>query len=227
MKKFISLGIVSLILIVFSSSLSAQITNKGNFIIGGTLGFSSATSTVDIDDGSTSVSGEGSTATQLNFAPAIGYFFANNFALGIGLDYTLNSTKDPIDPTDSNTEFSNTLDSDLLFGPFARYYFPLSDDKAFFVETTFGFGSTLDEFDTAQGTQSSSTNVMVLGIGPGFTIFSSNAIGIEALVKYNFARSNANIDIGSVSTEITTVTNQVDFSVGLQFYFARMQAANN
>lgn len=57
--------------------------------------------------------------TQWNVAPSIGYFLFNNFTLGIGLDYTTS--------TESREGEAKTKDSDLLFGPFARYDFPLTN----------------------------------------------------------------------------------------------------
>ncbi len=41
------------------------------------------------------------------------------------------------------------------------------------------------------------TNIFAIGAGPGFTIFSSDAIGIEALIKYNYARSKFDIDMAA------------------------------
>ncbi|MEM8527518.1 MAG: outer membrane beta-barrel protein [Bacteroidota bacterium] len=220
--------LLSLVLIcVFAFSASAQVTDRGNFLIGGTLGFSAATSDFEVDGTTGKIDGNAGTSSQFNIAPAIGYFFTDNFALGIGLDYTLNTSKVPEDPTDPNSDVNKTIDSDLLFGPFARYYLPITDDKAFFVESTFGIGSSANEIVIDGNAQTTSTNVMAIGIGPGFTIFSSDAIGIEALAKYNWARSNTDIEFQEVNTESTSYTNAIDFSVGLQFYFSRVNAAGN
>jgi len=224
MKKFS----ISLFLVLFVACISfGQVTSKGNFLIGGTLGFSTANSSVEQVTNGSSFDGEGSRSTQFNIAPNIGYFVTNNFAVGLGLDYTLNKIEEPVDFSDPDTDFLESSDSDLLFGPFARYYAPIGGNKFFFVEATFGFGSSQDEFQTAGGQQTTSTNVFALGVGPGFSIVSNDAIGIEALVKYNYARANSEIEIGELSSELTTMTNQFDFSVGLQFYFSRLRQANN
>jgi hypothetical protein len=71
--------------------------------------------------------------------------------------------------------------------------------------------------------QKITSNIFALGVGPGFTIFSDSAIGIEALFKYNFARSSFDTDIGGIVTETTTRTNQFDLSIGVQFYFGGVQ----
>lgn len=207
-KNFLT-AFVATLAFLFASSVSAQITGRGTFMIGGELGLSSSSSTITTD-------GSGATnnnATQFNIAPSIGYFFANNLAIGVGIDYTLNTTQD-------------RLDSDLLFGPFVRYYIPFGDDKALFFEADFGYGNTADRLETDQGTRQALTTVFAGGIGPGFTIFSNDAIGIEALAKYKYGSGSSSITtvMGETSTS-NSVTHAFDFSVGLQVYFTRVQPA--
>lgn len=205
---------VLIVVLSLSFSSTAQVTDQGNFLIGGTLGFSTSDSDINQTIGGTPQTTNGTNATQVNVAPAIGYFIANNVALGVGMDYTLNTVKESNDDRD--------YDSDLLFGPFARFYLPVGNDMSFFLETTFGFGNSVDQIEIDGQTQNTSTNVFAAGVGPGFTIFSSNAIGIEAAVKYNYARSESNTQANELSIETITTTNQVDFSIGLQFYFTRV-----
>lgn len=222
--KHIVITLIAFMGLLLSES-TAQVTGRGNFIIGGTLGFSSSSSTVDISGEDTNVQNEDTKATQFNIAPSLGYFFAENLALGVGFDYTLNKIEEPINFEGEEQRTQTEFDSDLLFGPFARYYLPVGLDKAFFIEATFGFGSSVDEVELQSGDQNTSTTVFAMGVGPGFTIFSRDAIGIEALVKYNWANSNTDISFQGIETEAETITNQIDFSVGLQFYFTRLKPA--
>jgi hypothetical protein len=147
-------------------------------------------------------------------SPSLGYFLLDNFTLGIGLDYTSSS--------ETRAGEAKTKDSDLLFGPFARFYFPFGD-KAIFLQGNFGFGNSSDNFNDGTGTQNINTNILAVGAGPGFTIFSNDAIGLEALVKYNYARSKFDIDLGGVKTSTTTKTNQIALSLGIQIYFAGLK----
>ncbi|MCB0643683.1 MAG: outer membrane beta-barrel protein, partial [Phaeodactylibacter sp.] len=163
-------------LLFIAGTVGAQITDRGNFIIGGTLGFSTASSNVEQNLSGENTAFEGSTSTQFNIAPSIGYFLVRNFAVGVGMDYTFNAVEDP--------DGSMEDDSDLLFGPFMRLYLPISDDMSFFLESTAGFGSSSNTSTIDGANQNISTDVFAFGVGPGFTIFSSNAVGIEALVKY-------------------------------------------
>ncbi len=215
-----------LALCLIGNLLYAQ-TESGNFLIGSSLGFSTSSSTVKVTSGESTTTGQGTEAQQFNIAPKVGYFIQENLAVGIGIDYTLNRVKEPENVLDENTDFNISYDSDLLFGPFGRAYLPIGDDKAFFLETSIGFGSSRNEIDIEGDNQVTTNNVLALGFGPGFTIFSGDNFGIEALVKYNWARSNSSINFQGINNETTNKTNALDFSVGFQYYFARAGARSN
>lgn len=200
-------------------SMSGQALDQGNFIIGSTVGFSTSNSKVTLMSTGTDEQGKGPSSLQVSIAPKVGYFIIDDLALGLGMDFTFSSLKEP------NTD--RTDDSDLLFGPFARYYLPVEEDMAFFVETNFGFGNSSDDQFIGEGRQSIKTNIFALGVGPGFTVISDQGIGIEAIFKYNFARSKFNTDIAGVTTETITQTNQFDVSIGIQFYFGGLQSVGN
>jgi hypothetical protein len=211
--------------LLIASFLQAQVTSQGNFMIGVGLGFSTSRSEVKVESGGTLVNGVSSEALQLNVAPNIGYLVTDNWVIGIVIDYTLSRIKDPIDFLDPETEFNTSYDSNLLFGPFTRYYWPITEHKAFFLESAFGFGSSRNQIQVNNSDQIISNNVMAFSFGPGFTIISTDAIGIEALAKYNWSRSRSDIDFQGFTNTTTTKTNGLDFSVGFQFYFTRVTSA--
>lgn len=206
-------------LVLMSFSLSAQVLDQGNFMIGSTIGFSVAQSSIKFQSTNTDDEGDGPSSAQFTMAPNVGYFPLDNFVMGLGMNYTFSSIDEP--NQDRNE------DSNLLFGPFFRYYLPFNDDTALFFQTDFGFGNASDDLLVGGQRQKITSNIFALGIGPGFTIFSDAAIGIEALFKYNFARSSFDTDIGGVITETTTRTNQFDLSIGVQFYFGGVQAVGS
>ncbi len=201
-------------------ALSAQVTQSGNFILGSTVGFSTAHSNIT-QEATGGISNEESPySTQVNIAPSVGYFLFDNFALGIRMDYTMSRVEE------ANDEF--TEDSDVLFGPFSRFYLPLteSNDMYLFAEAGFGFGNSRDVKELSTGNQRINTNLFAFGVGPGITVIASNAIGLEAVVKYNFARSEFDTEIAGIKANTTTKTNQIGISLGLQFYFTGFKAAN-
>jgi hypothetical protein len=198
-------------------TLTGQMLDRGNFMIGLTIGFSTADSKVSYQSSNIDEEGEGPSAIQFSVAPKVGYFLADNFVLGIGMDYTFSSVKNPNE--------DRTDDSDLLFGPYGRYYLPLGEDMAFFLEANFGFGNSSDEQVIGEHTQRLNTNIFAVGLGPGFTIFSNQDLGIEALFKYNFARSKFDTKLNGVNTTTTTKTNAFDVGIGLSFYFGGVRRA--
>jgi Outer membrane protein beta-barrel domain len=209
--KVLSILIISFLLVPVAKG---QFTERGRFMLGSAVGFATNTSNISFNEQAPAGTAEEPKNTQWNIAPSIGYFLFNNFVLGIGLDYTSSTETRGTEP--------KTKDSDLLFGPFSRVYFPFSD-KAFFIQGNFGFGNSADNLSINGQNQQINTNIFAVGAGPGFTIFSNDAIGLEALVKYNFARSKFDIDVAGVKTSTTTRTNQVALSLGLQVYFSGLK----
>ena len=217
MKNLILAFIV--LAVLFAPVLNAQNTTaRGNFLIGTALGFSTNTSKIAYSSPNIEDEGEGPSSTQLTIAPRIGYFLFDNFTLGVGLDYTMSKTEEP--NADKNE------DSDLLFGPFSRYYLPFGGDKAFFVEGNFGFGNSSDNIIIGGQTQNINTNIVAYGVGPGFTIFSNDGVGIETLFKYNYARSKFDTEVNGVATQTTATTNQFAVSLGIEFYFGGVRRVN-
>lgn len=208
MKK---ITLLSLFITLIQLSVFAQVLDKGNFMVGSTVGFSTANSKVT----SGGLENEGISARQFNVAPSIGYFLIDNFAAGLGADFTLNSVTEP--------SKDKTEDSDVLFGPFARYYFQTADNVAFFLVANFGFGNSKDEQIIGEAKQKISTNVLAIGTGPGITVYSKGGFGIEAILKYNYAQSKFDTTIGGVSANTKTRTNQFSLSLGMQYYFGGFQ----
>ena len=201
--------LIALFAVAFGYSAQAQFTERGRFMLGSAVGFATNSSKTSFETPGTADSEPKN--TQWNVSPYIGYFLFNNFTLGIGLDYTSSS--------ETRAGEEKTKDSDLLFGPFARYYIPF-DDKAIFLQANFGFGNSSDNLTVGGANQNINTNILAFGVGPGFTIFSNDGIGLEALVKYNYARSKFDLDVAGTKTTTTTNPNQIALSLGKQIYFA-------
>ena len=123
-----------------------QPTKRGNFVIGTRMGFSAAKASVDVQSSTGSIKGDGGTSVQLNISPAIGYFFANNFVIGVGMDLFSLSSSSGIDVTGNDSPPQDSRNNNVLFGPFVRYFFPVSDDQAFFIGSALGFGSSKNRY---------------------------------------------------------------------------------
>ena len=136
---------------LISLGVVAQIP-KGTTMVGGTLGFIT-----------------GKENSQFNLDPNVGFFVANNFALGGFLSY-------------SQRNLGDTRITDFGFGPFARYYFGTTSTKPFFV-TEFDFLTA----KTRTGEVRTSTNGYGFLIGLGFAAFINDVVAIEGITGYNYS----------------------------------------
>ena len=233
MKKLITSILLSLCTFVAFAQVTttsvseSQPTQRGNFVIGTRIGFSTAQSKVDVQSATGSIKGDGGSSAQFNLAPGIGYFFADNLVLGISMDWLKTNSSTGVDLNGGTAAPQKSDNNNVLFGPFVRFFIPTGDDKAFFIGTTVGFGNSKNQFTADNKTQSINNSLLTIGVGPGFTIYSNNGLALEALVKYNYARSNSEIDVQGVKRVSKTWTNAVDFSVGLQYYFGGFKTASN
>ncbi|MBK7937176.1 MAG: hypothetical protein IPJ82_08780 [Lewinellaceae bacterium] len=57
--------------------------------------------------------------------------------------------------------------------------------------------------------------------------FNLTISGIEAIFKYNYARSKFNTDTGGVTTSTTTKPINFPLSMGLQYYFGGLRRVRN
>lgn len=221
-----TIAVISFMILIGLTSLSAQQqssfypTQRGNFVIGSRIGFSTSKSNIDIQSTSGSVSGDGGSASQFNLSPSIGYFLGTNFVLGIGADWLRTTSQGGVDLAGGSGDSPERSENDnILFGPFMRFYIPSGESKAWFLDGTVGFGNSRNQFVENAETQIIDNSLLSVSVGPGFTIFASDGIAIEALAKYNFVKSDSNINVGEINRQSTTWTNALDFSVGINFYF--------
>lgn len=157
-------------------------TTRGNFMIGTGIGFSTSKSNVDVSSPDGNFSGNGGTSVQVNFSPGIGYFFARDFVFGVGMEFIGSRTTAQKDLTNPSSGEQTSENSNVLFGPFARLYLAVSEDKAFFLGTTLGFGSSRDQFDLSTGnTQTINNNIVTLGIGPWFHCFLQQRLSVGSV----------------------------------------------
>ena len=130
--------------LIASHSLSAQTVGQGAWMLGGDAGFTSQK--IKDVDGST---------TTLFLNPNIGYFIADDLAIGLGIGFTSISDDD--------------VDVSLFgLGPFVRYYFV----DNIFAQAGVNLGLGDDEFTEFQ-------------VGVGYSWFLSDGVAIEPMLFYN------------------------------------------
>lgn len=129
--------------------------NKGQWLVGGNVSFSSDKWGDD----------DASKSTSFDFSPNAGYFFIDKLAGGLRLTFSSDKVK--------SADKANTT---LLVAPFARYYFlPAAQKVNILADASYGFGST--------GTSDkASLSGFTLAAGPA--IFLSPNTALEFTVGY-------------------------------------------
>ncbi|GAL86374.1 hypothetical protein MYP_3603 [Sporocytophaga myxococcoides] len=172
--------LLSIAFLLASLTSFAQL-EQGNFLVGGRIGISSARpNTVN---GGTTV--DGVKTTSYFVTPAIGYFIAENFALGLNIGFGGYTEKTPANGTTPELKDKNPY---FLVGPFGRYYKKFGDNFAIFGQAAidFRFGKNKNEsynsFFNRVETTENKTSYFSPNIRPGIVFFPYSKVGIELLV---------------------------------------------
>ncbi|CAN5420392.1 hypothetical protein BH10BAC2_BH10BAC2_18550 [soil metagenome] len=145
---------------------------------------------------------EGNTQFSINLNPKAGWFIKDNIVLGAEVILGLNTQKGA-----SSVNYG--------VGAFGRKYFGaevsnLSRTTKWFVEANAGiYGNNL----SGDNIESTSTNGLGVGFGPGISYFLNQNIALEALAKYNLT-----VGFGS-----STTNNNIGIGLGFQIYLPGKQ----
>jgi hypothetical protein len=148
-------------------------TSMGTWSVGGGMYFSGSKS-----------HGDDVKNTSYSFAPAVGYFVADNFMVGAELSMNI-----------SRQDNGNTIYRQTSFGigPFLRYYkFTKNEQFAFFGDFGFAYASGRDKQDDNDPTKSRGFNMY---LSPGFTWFPTSHWGVDFQVSLlSFTSHDPDID---------------------------------
>ncbi|MFD1628816.1 outer membrane beta-barrel protein [Pseudopedobacter beijingensis] len=179
-------------------------TEKGNFILGGSVGFN--TSKVD---------GASKSDVDFNVVPNIGYFLNDNIAIGTGVGYKY-----------AKSVTLKEQGEAFVVAPFGRYYVNLSDQFKFYgqlsVPMEFGTAKFVDANGDTGAKLGTATNIGV-NVAPGFAFFPTKRIGIEFSVA---GLSYDNKQLKDEATGAKLKTNSFGLNadafapkLGVQFHF--------
>lgn len=141
---------------------------------------------------------KGNTGFSFNLTPKIGYFIADDLAIGPEVNIGLNTNS-------GSTLFNYGI------GGFGRYFLTNSAEtevvrgSRWFIEGNAGLVGTNFKND---GQASSNTNGLGVGFGPGLSYFVTDRIALEGLLKYNLGVGFGN----------STTTNRINLGIGFQIY---------
>ncbi|MGJ1261991.1 outer membrane beta-barrel protein [Sphingobacterium spiritivorum] len=173
-------------------------TEKGKFIVGGQVGFStSKIQDTDIKSSSFSI------------MPQVGYFVSDNFAIGTGIGYEYNK---------SETTTENVNDA-FKVAPYGRYYLGEGPVK-FFGQLTVPMAWGNQKVDDVKTNKTTNYGVEV---APGFAYFPTSKIGIEFKVR-GLYYNHGQVENIATDTKVKTNTfgldaNSLAPTIGVQFHF--------
>lgn len=173
MKKIFTLVLV--LCIAFASN--AQSLSKGNYLVGGSLGFTKQRSTA---------TGEETVKNNIfSLYPSVGKFYRNNKAVGVNLSYANSKSSDD----------SYKLDG-YGIGLFLRQYLPLGKSFYLFAEEGAGFQSAKIEqeqplFATHNSTKQSTVSIHLFpGISYSITKKMQVELALQNLINLGYQKQD-------------------------------------
>lgn len=181
-----------------SLAANAQ-TEKGKFIVGGQVSFETS-KTKDIDN----------KATGFSINPTVGYFVADNWAVGTGIGYGWSKQENGTAPTLKTDAFK--------VAPFVRNYVGEGQFKFFSqLSVPMAWGKKTSELAT--GDEKVKTQNIGVEIAPGFAFFPTNKIGIELKVRGLYYENDKNKTTDVSTNKFGLDANSLAPTLGVQFHF--------
>lgn len=208
-----------LILLLTSLNSFAQL-EKGKFFVGGNLNvFSTKRNMLTLD---TLV--DWKKASGVNVNPAVGYFIANNFVVGLNLGY--NHERSEL-YNSSSTHYTD-LSHIYSIGPFCRYYKMASEKIAFFGEARFDFNFNKRYTKYPDNNNFEIKNKSIYfgpELRPGVVYFVSSKVGLELTagsLSYRYIinknSNNGNYNGNYINNDFNLNFHLKDINLGVFFY---------
>ncbi len=188
-----ALAVVSFVFANAQDSGTSEGFANGDIFISGSFGYDSS-STGDAKDNTFEVS------------PRVGYFVAENIAIGARLGYTTRSQENGAGgEVDTNT---------FNVGGFGRYYFTPASKFSIFGE--FGLDYFSSKVDVGAG--DATTDGFGVGVGPGVSYFLGSNFAIEAFWGA-LAYASSNPEQGESTDNFSIGLDLNDINLGLVYKF--------
>jgi hypothetical protein len=170
--------------------------SKNNIITGGAFSFNHQKRTYPDNSDSRTIYNNFETDCHL------GYYILNHFAAGLKTNITIRSQKRYF-----NSDVVKINDNWFTIGPFLRY----STNFNLFIETGGGF-EFFKEDVVSDNTNSSNWKANFYNIGVGYSLFLSNSVAIEPMIRYK------HYHLPNQDTFVEFTDNNIDFLLGFQIY---------
>ncbi len=218
MKKFL-LGFLVFQLITFAASAQLQ---KGNKILGGTINYSTSTTT---SDNSGAAGGQTNKTNNFNVSPSLGFFVTDRTVVGLMFDINSYSNE-----SSGLTGLSFRNNSNQFgFGPFVRRYFSLKEWVAFYGQAELGFSNQKTELTYPSFPNQNSeltTKAINLSTSLGLAFFPTNWMSVDLSINpltftHQITRQkevSPNTIEGNTNTFNFNLTSN-SFQLGAHFFF--------
>ncbi len=219
---------------IISFAIQAQ-TEKGKIFLSGVLGYSSKASNYDYYYSGYNgyVNGKSEKKeTEFSIIPKFGYFLGNNFVLGLGVGYNIQTS---YYKGDNNIFYSNynTTTNSLVINPFGRYYIGVNEKFKFFGEVGAAFNFGTINYNNGSNLPYNSTSRQVNAyLNPGFAYFPTTKFSIELSVtgisytdvyapsyKNNIPLDYNNSSSWNIFGSSSSGNNLLNPKLGISFYF--------
>jgi hypothetical protein len=195
MKNSLITCLLLFVVVCLTSQYSFSQYSKGNVLLGGTLSYQSV-----------KFSGQEST-NNFVFLPTIGYFVSDNISLGGSLGIGFSKGESPfLDAIEKTT--------DIYFGPVARFYKSLDDEKKFnfYLQTSVLFTRSRSKIEGSGIGGEGKSNGLEINIGPGFAYYPSKKIAIELKLQ-GLEYLDSNNELSVFVFDLSSFSPSVGFTI--------------
>lgn len=196
---------ILVITLTLLSTLSFAQTEKGNFIAGGNLSFSTE------EFKSSSNNSFEQTITTFNINPSFSYFLIDHFSVGLSIPINYSEVEQPQGSVNKVTNY--------MIGPSIRYYFNF-DKFSVFPDLSYSIGKQItdgQQFNPMLGAledMRTETAINQFSGGVGLAFFLNKNVALEGILAYR------KLDRDDESEFVADLkSSKIAFNVGLQFYF--------
>ena len=176
-------------------------TEKGKFMLGGQVSYQGQ-----------SIKDSDAKSNEFSIIPNVGYFVADNIAVGTGIGYSWAENKDAANTKNTNSSF--------VLAPFGRMYSNNEGPVKFFGQLTVPMAWGTQEVN---GDKTATTANYGVELAPGVAYFPTSNLGIEFKVRGLFYNNGSTTD---EATDAKTTVNSYGLNVnslaptvGVTFHF--------
>ena len=193
---------ITILVLAYTVGLKAQEfppTAKGNFMIGGSAGYSHSKNNL-------------SCSKNFDLAPNIGYFIIDGLAVGATPMYSYSNIK----PYNNNSFSLKTISHTFSIAPFVRYIFK----NGIFTQIEGGIGKTFIKRGVFHSNEDSKSTTTTKYIQPsiGYSYFINSKVAIEASAYYKYTTQKDKEKDGGTNLFGSFDKKSIGVRVGIQAY---------